>query len=97
MFHAVKGTLLLVTALTLSTFNPARLSPDVTPMQQMYIIKEIQPNIERLGIIWNKATHDEEVLLKIRRAGTSLKVQLFLAEISDLSDIAFPVPWKHSV
>ncbi len=88
MFHAVKGTLLLVAALTLSSFYPARLSPDVTPMQQMYIMKEIQPDIERLGIIWNKATHDEEILLKIRRAGTSMKVQLFLAEVSDLSDIA---------
>ena len=88
MFHAVKGTLLLVAALALSAFYPARLSPDVTPMQQMYIIKEIQPSIERLGIIWNKATHDDEVLLKIRRAGTSLKVKLFLAEVSDLSDIA---------
>ena len=38
MFHAVKGTLLLVAALTLSAFYPARLGPGVTPMQQMYIL-----------------------------------------------------------
>jgi len=54
----------------------------------MYIMKEIMPDVERLGIIWYKETRDEEVLTKIRRAGTSLKVQLFLAEVSELSDIA---------
>ena len=88
MVHAVKGALVLVAALILAAFYPAQRASDVTPMQQMYIMKEVKPNIERLGIIWNNATHDEETLTKIRRAGTSLKVQLFLAEVSDLSDIA---------
>ena len=88
MVHVVKGVLVLVAAITLSALYPAQRASDVTPMQQMYIMKEVQPNIERLGIIWNRATHDEETLTKIRRAGTSLKVQLFLAEVSDLSDIA---------
>ena len=88
MLHAVKGALVLVAALVLSAFYPVRLGPGVTPMQQMFIMKEIKPDVERLGIIWNKATHDEETLTKIRRAGTSLKVKLFLAEVSHLSDIA---------
>lgn len=88
MFHAVKGALMLVAALILSAFHPVQLGSDVTPMQQMYIMKEVKPDVARLGLIWNSATHDEETLTKIRRAGTSLKVQLFLADVSDLSDIA---------
>ncbi|MFQ5570359.1 MAG: ABC transporter substrate binding protein [Rhodothermales bacterium] len=61
---------------------------DVTPMQHLYIMKEIKPGIERVGIVWNPATHDDAVLTKIRRAATSLSLQLFLAEVGDLSDIA---------
>ena len=88
MLHAVKGVLVLVAALVLSAFYPAQLGPGVTPMQQMFIMKEIMPDVERLGIFWDKEMHDEKVLTKIQRAGTSLKVELFLAEVRELSDIA---------
>ncbi len=88
MLHAVKGALVLAVATVVTAFLPAQLGSGVTPMQQMFIMKEIMPDVERLGIIWYKETRDEEVLTKIRRAGTSLKVQLFLAEVSELSDIA---------
>lgn len=88
MLHAVKGALVLAVATVVTAFLPAQLGSGVTPMQQMYIMKEIMPDVERLGIIWYKETRDEEVLTKIRRATTSLKVQLFLAEVSELSDIA---------
>ena len=88
MLHVVKGTLLLMAAVVVTAFAPASLNSDVTPMQQMYIMKEVKPDLQRVGIIWNTNANNEAVLTKIRRAGTSLKVQLFLAEIADLSDIA---------
>ena len=87
MLQAVKGALVLAVATVVTAFLPAQLGSGVTPMQQMFIMKEIMPDVERLGIIWDKETRDEEVLTKIRRAGTSLKVQLFLAEVSALSEI----------
>ena len=88
MLHSVKVALLLVAATLVSAFFPAPPTPDVTPMQQMFIMKEVKPDIERLGIMWNKDAHDEETLTRIRRAATSLKVQLFLAEVGGLNDIA---------
>lgn len=88
MHHAVKGALLFVVALITTASFPASVDNDVTPMQQMFIMKELKPDIQRLGIIWASAGSDEEKMLKIRRAGTSLKMQLFLAEIGGLSDIA---------
>ena len=87
MLHVVKGAL-LVAALVVTAFAPATLSNDVAPMQQMFIMKEVKPDLHRVGIIWKKGAYDEEKLTKIRRASTSLQVQLFLAEVSELSDIA---------
>jgi putative ABC transport system substrate-binding protein len=78
----------LVAAVLASAFSLASPQPDVTPLQKVFIMKEVRPDVERLGIIWDKEAHDEEVLQKIQRAGTSLNVQLFLAEVSELSDIA---------
>ena len=88
MLHVVKGALVLVAALIVTAFTPVDLSSPVPPMQQMFIMKEVKPDLQRLGILWNPEVNDEETLTKIRRAGTSLKVQLFLAEVSDISDIA---------
>ncbi len=88
MHHVVKGALLLMAAVVVTAFTPASLNSGVTPMQHMYIMKEVKPDLQRVGIIWNTNTNDEAVLTKIRRAGTSLKVQLFLAEVADLSDVA---------
>ena len=88
MLHVVRGALLLLAAVVVTAFTPVSLSPSVAPMQQMYIMKEVKPDLQRVGIIWNTNTNDEATLNKIRRAGTSLKVKLFLAEVTDLSDIA---------
>ncbi len=88
MLNVVRGALMLVAAVVGTAFTPASLNSGVTPMQQMYIMKEVKPDLQRVGIIWNKNTNDEATLTKIRRAGTSLKVQLFLAEVADISDIA---------
>lgn len=63
-------------------------SADVTPMQQLYMLKELKPDVERVGIVWNKEKASEDELTAIRRAATSLQVQLFLAEITELSDLA---------
>ena len=88
MHHVVKGALLLMAAVVGTAFTPVSLSSSVSPMQQMYIMKEVKPDLKRVGIIWNTKTNDEATLTKIRRAGTSHKVQLFLAEVADLSDVA---------
>ena len=88
MFRAVKVALLLVAVTLVSAFFPAPPASDVTPMQLMFVMKEVKPGIERLGIMWNKDAHDEATLTKIRRASTSLKVQIFLAEVGGLNDLA---------
>ncbi len=82
--------LLFLFALVLFGATPhATPAGDVTPMQQLYMMKELKPDVERVGIIWNTNSPNKEVLLpKIQRAATSLSIKIFLAEVSEVQDVA---------
>src|SRR5690625_3468514 len=72
---------LIITASTTATTVP--------PLQQLYVLKEIQPNVERVGIIWGKAAHDRSDLMEqIQRASAVTSVAVVIAPVDGVSDIA---------
>lgn len=101
MNHFARRTLFLAGLfVTLAAFAPAPMEEGVTPLQQMYVMKEIKPNLERVGILINSSNNNEETMRAIRQASASLNVQIFLAEIGSLPDIAPKFRWlmqEHKV
>lgn len=78
----------LTLAFIASVAVPAR-AGDVTPLQQLFVLKEIRPDIERVGIIWNKSSADRSGLMsQVERAAASTGVRVFVAYANDISDIA---------
>ncbi len=64
-------------------------SADVTPIQQLFILKELKPDVKRVGIVWSSDRSDKDVLLKkIQQAATSTGVEIFLAEAGAVKDVA---------
>lgn len=89
MLHGTFRTSLAVFMLAvLTAFVPAELGNGITPLQQLFVMKDVKPNLERVGIIVSKANNNEEMRETIQRAGAALNVQLVLAEVSALPDIA---------
>ncbi|QXD16057.1 ABC transporter substrate-binding protein [Rhodocaloribacter litoris] len=69
--------------------TPVRLEDGPTPIQQMFVIKELKPDIERIGLIWDKNATDTEALMpQVQRASASTGIKVFLAEVTDLKDVA---------
>ena len=72
---------LIVTASTTATTVP--------PLQQLYVLKEIQPEIERIGIIWGKSFADRSDLIEpIQRASAVTSIAVVITQVDGVSDIA---------
>ncbi len=60
-----------------------------TIIQQMFVIKELKPAVERVGIMLDPNVSSVEKLMpQIQRAGASTGVKVFLTEVKDLKDVA---------
>ncbi len=58
-------------------------------MQQLYMMKELVPNLTTVGLIWNEGVIDKAALLpKIERASASLGVKVVIANVNSLKDIS---------
>lgn len=81
--------LVVFTLFTLTAAVPASLNVGPTPIQQMFVIKEIKPDIERLGVVWDKsASSDEKLMQQLQRGSASTGIKVFLADVGDLKEVA---------
>ncbi len=70
------------------TAPPTATASSFYPMQQMYFLKKIKPDVERVGVLWKKGVkNQEEKLQALRRATTSIQTTLYLAYVEQKSDI----------
>lgn len=64
-------------------------NPKATAMQHFFVIKQIFPKVERVGILLSKREKGKEKLLKtINRAAAATGHKAIVAEVTSLSDIA---------
>ncbi len=81
---------LVVFTLTLTAAAlPDPLNEGPTPLQQMFIIKELSPDIERIGIIWDKtASKEENMMRQLQRGSASTGLKVFVADVGELKEVA---------
>ena len=80
--------LLLVAASILGATTSSAKSP-LTPIQQMFLLKKMKPDVEKVGIIWAKdAPGHDELMPQIKRAATSSGVKLFVSYVTSMKDVA---------
>lgn len=63
--------------------------PEVGLIQQLFLLKKLKPDVERIGIIWKKGLSNQESKLKTaKRAAASIQGKLFMGYVQDASDVA---------
>lgn len=78
-----------VTLLVLGLQVPHAEETKASPMQQLYLMKELVPGLTTVGLIWNESAVDKAAILpKIERASASLGVQVVIANAEALKDIS---------
>lgn len=67
----------------------ASAAPPLTPIQQMYVLKEMKPDMERVGVIWRKdAPNHDKLMPQIQRAAAASGVKIFMAYANSIQDVA---------
>lgn len=82
---ALIAFLILCNGVSLASTAPDPLSP----IQQLYILKEIRPDVERVGIIWTKNSPQHDALMpRVQRAASASGVKVFVAYVQGMRDVA---------
>lgn len=68
--------------------SPTTHQAGLHPIQQMYYLKKMKPDVKRVGVIWKKgAAKQEQKLNVIKRAIASIQGKLFLGYVTETSDV----------
>lgn len=76
--------------LSMLLFGPMVLrgQDDITAMQRLFLMKEVMPGLETVGIIWNeKAVNAADMMAKIERASASTGIKVVIANVESLKDL----------
>ncbi len=72
-----------------SAGTPCALESNVTPLQSIFIMKELIPQTQTIGLMWNQSkTNTDELLPKIERASASVGVKVVIENVEELSDVS---------
>lgn len=79
----------LIALLGLGTLTATVTAPPLTPIQQLFILKEMKPDVERVGIIWQEdSPQHDELMPQVQRASSASDVQVFVAYVNGIRDVA---------
>ncbi len=82
--------LALIVALLLTAATPST-TPDnpLSPMQKLFVLKEVKPDVQRVGILWNPDAVNVAALTRLLQvAGTSTQIEVFIGEAKKVKDVA---------
>ncbi len=89
LFHKIFGFSVILFFLTAVFVNtPSALESSVTPLQAVFMIKQLIPQVQTVGVIWNQSkTNANEILPKIDRASASTGVKVVVEDAEEMSDV----------
>lgn len=83
-----RGAVILLIVVA-SAGTPCALESNVTPLQSIFIMKELIPQTQTIGLMWNQSmTNTDELLPKIQRASVSVGVKVVIEDVEELSDVS---------
>lgn len=93
LFKRTAGALIvagivLAAALVASSGMPEALESNVTPLQSLYMIKQLVPQTQTVGLMWNQTKiNTSDVMPKIERAAATLGVKVVVEDVEQMPDI----------
>jgi len=69
--------------------TPEALETNATPLQSLFIMKQLVPQVQTMGILWNQnKVNSGELLPKIERASASTGIKVIVEDVEDLRDVS---------
>lgn len=69
--------------------TPEALESNATPLQSIYMIKQLMPQTKTIGLMWTQTDENGSgVMNQIKRASASLGVKIVVSDVESLPDVA---------
>lgn len=83
------GFAVILTVVMISFGTPDALESNATPLQSLYMIKQLMPKVNTVGLMLNKSDNNASNLIdQVKRASASLNVKIVIADVESLPDVA---------
>jgi ABC-type uncharacterized transport system substrate-binding protein len=87
--RAIELLVILALIIIPSANTPSALETGATPIQSIFMIKQLIPQTQTIGLMWNQyETKTSELLPKIERASVSNGVKVVVEDVESLKDIS---------
>lgn len=74
---------------SVSDMPGAEENPSAGLIQQMFFLKKMRPDVERIGLIWKRGAEGQEKKIKLaNRAVATIEGKLYVGYVEDKSDVA---------
>ncbi|HUI29742.1 MAG TPA: ABC transporter substrate binding protein [Candidatus Acidoferrales bacterium] len=88
-YNIIKPICVVIFVILISVKTPRAVDSNVTPLQMIFMIKQLIPQTQALGLLWNQTKiNSGEYLPKIERASASMGVKVIVEDVEELSDIS---------
>ncbi len=86
--HSIEAAVLVLMTFVVVS-KPETLEPGPTPLQSLFMIKGLIPQVQIVGIMWNDQRADTQDLLpKIDRASATVGVKVVVENVRELAEIS---------
>ncbi len=78
-----------IVLLTVMLGTPQAAGTNATPLQSLYMMKQLVPKATTVGIMWNKSTVDASTLLpEINRASLAVGLKVVIEDVEQIQDVS---------
>jgi ABC-type uncharacterized transport system substrate-binding protein len=86
---AIELATIIIVILLPTAETPDALETAATPLQSIYIIKQLIPQTQTVGVMWNRSrVNTSELMPKIERASAVTGVKVVIEDAEELSDVS---------
>ncbi|MCL4539713.1 MAG: hypothetical protein M1378_09000 [Bacteroidetes bacterium] len=83
------STVVTIVAFMAMLGTPRAAGTSATPLQSIYMMKQIVPKVTTVGIMWNKSTINvSDLLPQINRASLSVGVKVVIEDVEQIQDVS---------
>lgn len=62
--------------------------PAPTPTQQLFMLKEVKPDVKKVGVLWNEKSGQRDALMpKLNRAAAATQIELYVSYVGSIKDV----------
>ncbi len=89
LFYKIIKPVVVVFLIAVAFVNtPNALESNATPLQSLFMIKQLIPQTQTIGLMWNQnRTNTAELLTKIERASASVGVKVVIEDVEEMRDV----------